>query len=79
MPTGYVLILYGMVVALGGALFLGTGAALLRYRRTGAFPGPQGASAGHAPSRRETARVVLRCALGLLLVAGGAAGLVATY
>jgi hypothetical protein len=79
MTTGYLLILYWMVVAIGGALFLGTGAALLRYRRTGAFPGPEGATAGHAPSRRETTRVVVRCALGLLLAAGGATGLLATY
>jgi hypothetical protein len=79
MPTGYVLILYWTIVALGGALFLGTGAALIRYRRTGTLPGAPAAQAGHGPSRRETTRVVVRCAAGLALAVGGAAGLVATY
>jgi hypothetical protein len=75
MTTGYVLIFYWTVVALGAALFLGTGAALVRYRRTGAFPG---GATGHQPSRRETTRVVLRCVVGLVLTAGGAAGLLGT-
>jgi hypothetical protein len=100
MPTGYVLIFYWTIVALGGALFLGTGAALLQYRRTGTLPGEGGAQArpddaqaasdgsqatsgrgpvGTAPSKRETSRVVLRCALGLVLVVAGAFGLVSTY
>jgi hypothetical protein len=76
MTTGYVLIFYWTIVAIGGALFLGTGAALVRYRRTGTFPG--GSGAAHEPTRRETARVVTRCVLGLALAAGGAVGLLAT-
>ena len=79
MPTGYVLIFYWTIVAIGGALFLGTGAALVRYRRTGAFPGGEGASGSHEPTRRETTRVVLRCAVGLALAGVGTVGLVATY
>jgi hypothetical protein len=79
MPTGYVLIFYWTIVAIGGALFLGTGAALVRYRRTGAFPGAEGQDAGHEPTRRETLRAAARCAFGLVLAVGGAAGLLATY
>lgn len=75
MPTGYVLIFYWTIVAIGGALFLGTGAALFRYRRTGTLPGQEG---GHAPSKKESRRVIARCALGLCLTTGGATGLVVT-
>ncbi len=79
MPTGYVLIFYWTIVALGGALFLGTGAALLRYRRTGMLPGEQDSTGQHRPSRRASRRVALRCAMGFGLTAVGATGLVATY
>jgi hypothetical protein len=79
MPTGYVLIFYWTIVALGGALFLGTGAALLRYRRTGMLPGEPATTGKHRPSQRESRRVALRCALGFGLTAVGATGLVATY
>ena len=78
MLTGYVLILYWTIVAIGAALFLGTAAALVRYRRTGTFPGGQAADGGHAPTRRETTRVVVRCTVGLALAAGGTVGLITT-
>ena len=90
MPTGYVLIFYWTVVAIGGALFLGTGAALLRYRRTGVFPGqpapdrppgdspPPVSDVGHTPTRSETRRVLMRCVLGFGLAAWGATGLLTT-
>lgn len=38
-PSGYADIVRLMVLALGAAILLGTGAALLRYRRMGMFPG----------------------------------------
>lgn len=38
-PTSYAEIALFLVLAVGAALFFGTGAALLRYRRTGLFPG----------------------------------------
>lgn len=41
-PTSYAEVALFMMLAVGAALFLGTGAALLRYRRTGLFPGETG-------------------------------------
>jgi hypothetical protein len=77
MPTGYVMLVYWTVVAIGAALFLGTGAALVRYRRTGSFPGAEDPD-GHDPTASETRRAVVRCALGAGLMALGAGGLMAT-
>lgn len=78
--TGYVLIFYWTIVAIGGALFLGTAAAVLRYRRTGTFPGEAGeAGAAHIPSGRVLRRATVRCVLGLCLAMAGAVGLFATF
>lgn len=72
MPTGYLLVFYWTVAALGGALFLGTGAALLRYRRTGTFPGqPPGEGPLPEVVRR---RVLLRCVVGFGVTAAGLVG-----
>jgi hypothetical protein len=79
MPTGYLALFYWTIVALGAALFLGTGAALVRYRRTGTFPGAEDRDAGYEPTGKETRRVALRCVVGLLLLAVGAGGLVAMF
>lgn len=75
MPSGYLLVLYWTVVALGGALFLGTGAALVRYVRTGSFPGQ---SAEQETGRPATAlrRAVLRCGVGFAVAFAGIAGVV---
>lgn len=57
------------LIALGGALFLGTAAALVQHHRSGA---PPGAASGRteAFSRR---RALVRCGVGLLIVVVGAA------
>lgn len=60
-PTSYTEVALFLLLALGAALFLGTGAALLRYRRTGHFPGEAGneeppvgrAEGGTADAERE--------------------------
>lgn len=55
-PTSYAEVALFMMLAVGAALFLGTGAALLRYRRTGLFPGETGdeeAAAGSGADRLE--------------------------
>lgn len=41
-PTSYTEVALFLMLAVGAAMFLGTGAALLRYRRTGLFPGETG-------------------------------------
>jgi hypothetical protein len=38
-PTSYTEVALFMLLAVGAALVLGTGGALMRYRRTGLFPG----------------------------------------
>lgn len=48
-PTSYAEVALFMMLAVGAALFLGTGAALLRYRRTGLFPGESGEEDAAAP------------------------------
>lgn len=72
---GYLRIAALFVAATGAALFLGTGAALLTYRRTGAFPG-QPADDQPPPSiRTALVKVVLGAALIVLgLVAWFAIG-----
>jgi hypothetical protein len=62
----YVVVFQWLLVAIGAALLLGTGAALVAYRRTGSFPGQP---AGRTPSVRTA---VAKCVVGavLILVAG---------
>ena len=67
---GYLEIGIIFVGALGAALFLGTGAALLRYRRTGAFPG-QPPDADPAQTAGAVRGSVLKLLLGGALAALG--------
>lgn len=77
-PTSYTELFIFLVGAVGAALALGTGAALLRFRRTGTFPGHDPAespgSAAEAPAVRGA---ILRCAFGLVVLAGAAVVLLA--
>lgn len=75
MPTGYLLVFYWTIVALGGALFLGTGAALVRYVRTGSFPG-QPADPALDRSQKTLRRAVMRCGVGFTVAAAGVTGVV---
>jgi hypothetical protein len=60
-----------LLLAFGAALFGGTGAALLTYRRTGAFPGqPKGA-------RPSVATAVGKCLAGAALMIWAIAGITA--
>lgn len=65
-----------LVFAFGAALFTGTGAALLAYRRTGVFPGqPTGAARGR--DRQASVRsAIAKCVVGAVLMVWGLAGLV---
>ena len=78
MPVGYGEILNWLVTALGAALLLGTGAALLTYRRTGTFPGtPPGRPAQPTPRRASVGTAVAKCVAGAVLVVVGLSRLVA--
>lgn len=72
MSTGYAEIFAWLLIALGAAVALGTGAALWQYHRTGVTPGRPDAD---APV--DTRGAVVKCVLGTLLVAGGVASLFA--
>jgi uncharacterized membrane protein len=65
----YLAIAYWLLIATGAALALGTGAALLTFRRTGRFPGHDGTS---APSTRTA---VGKVAVGVALMVVGASNL----
>ena len=59
-----------LLVAVGGALFAGTGAALIQRRRTGEFPRPANAV---LPEREPSAApAVVKCVIGLALTIAGA-------
>jgi hypothetical protein len=67
--SSWTFLLIGGMGAIGAALALGTGAALLRYHRTGAFPG---ADPGDEPQEVPTSRLVglwLRVVVGSVLAA----------
>lgn len=66
-PTTYTELFIFLVGAVGAALLLGTGAALLRFRRTGAFPGEE-PDAHVAPAQVRGAAV--KCVLGAIIIAG---------
>lgn len=66
--TSWAFLLVGSFAALGAAMALGTLAALLRYRRTGTFPGAEG------PVELPRARVVglwVRIVVGTVLAVAG--------
>jgi hypothetical protein len=66
-------IVSAFVAALGAALFLGTGAALFTYRRTGAFPGQPAADEQGRPIVPSVRTAVTKVALGALLLVLGLA------
>ena len=67
-----------LLIAVGAALAAGTGAALLRYRQTGRFPGQPDDVAGAEPVRVSVRAAVVKCALGVLLLLWGI-GTLAVY
>lgn len=74
-PTSYTELFIFLVGAVGAALLVGTGAALLRFRRTGMFPGEDPAQArGTATPVRA---VAVRCALGAVVLAAALVALAA--
>lgn len=73
-PTTYTELFIFLIGAVGAALLLGTGAALLRFRRTGAFPG-EDPGAPVEPSQVRGAAV--KCVLGAAIIAGALVGLAA--
>jgi hypothetical protein len=66
-------LLVGSFAAVGAAMALGTLAALLRYRRTGEFPG---VSADQPVSRRRITALWIRVGVGVVLTAIGVVALV---
>lgn len=67
----WVFLLVGSFAALGAAMAIGTAAALVRYRRTGEFPGaPDG-----APPPRRVGWLYVRIVVGVLVAAYGVATL----
>lgn len=72
--TSWAFLLIGSAAAVGAAMAIGTLAALLRYHRTGTFPG-----AAEVPGELPTRRLVmlwLRIALGVALTIAGIVALV---
>lgn len=65
------------LLAIGAALVLGTGAALLRYRRTGLFPGQPTDAEGNPTTQPSVRTAVGKVVLGLALAVWGVAGLTA--
>ena len=71
--TSWAFLIVGSFAAVGAALALGTLAALVRYHRTGTFPGTD------APAEVSTGRYVgmwLRVAIGVVLAMLGVVALV---
>jgi hypothetical protein len=66
--TSWGFLLFGSVGAVGAALAFGTLAALLRYHRTGAFPGHE---PGEVITRGRYVRLWLRVVVGLAVAAYG--------
>lgn len=66
--TSFGFLFFGSIGAIGAALAAGTLAALVRYHRTGAFPGHD---PGEVVSRGKYARLWLRVVLGVLVAIYG--------
>lgn len=66
--TSWAFLLVGSFAAVGAAMAVGTLAALLRYRRTGAFPGSEPGE--EVPPQRITAMWV-RIGIGIVLTVVG--------
>jgi hypothetical protein len=79
MVDDYLLIMQWLFVAIGAALFGGTGTALLHYRRTGAFPGQPASDSKGKPSVASPRTAVVKLLIGAVLVVWGGAGLLVRY
>jgi hypothetical protein len=66
--TSFGFLFFGSIGAIGAALAFGTLAALLRYHRTGAFPGHE---PGEVITRSKYVRLWLRVVGGLVVAAYG--------
>jgi hypothetical protein len=66
--TSFGFLFFGSIGAIGAALAFGTLAALLRYHRTGAFPGHE---PGEVITRGKYVRLWLRVVVGLIVAAYG--------
>jgi hypothetical protein len=67
----YAQIFAWLLIAVGAAMSLGTGAAVLQHRRTGTIPGQPGQNPYDAPVRAPLHRLFL----GILVVVAGVAAL----
>lgn len=65
-----------VVLALGGAMAIGTGTALFRYHQTGLFPGQPQDDDGNPVGDPSVASAWIKVAVGGLLALWGLAGLV---
>ncbi len=65
-----------ILLATGAALAAGTGAALLRYRRTGVFPGQQTDDEGRPTTAPSVRTAVVKTVIGVVLAVWGLAGLI---
>lgn len=72
--TSWTFLLIGSFAALGAALAVGTLAAIVRYHRTGAFPGG-GAGGGEEVSTGRLLALWVRVGIGVVVFAGGLWGL----
>jgi hypothetical protein len=75
----YLLIFQWLFVAIGAALLLGTGSALLHYRRTGTFPGQPATDSRGRPTVASPRTAIAKCVVAAVLLVWGAAGLVIRY
>lgn len=73
--TSWTFLLVGSVAAVGAALTVGTLLAILRYHRTGVFPGRE--EAGGAVTSTQLVALWVRVALGLVIAAVGVWALLA--
>ncbi len=76
--TSWGFLLLGALPPVGAAMALGTLTALLRYHRTGGFPGREGPDGDEGPepvSRRRLVVLWIRVALGVLVAGVGVASL----
>ncbi len=73
----YLTVLSWLFIAIGAALFGGTGMALLHYRRTGTFPGQPATRKDGTPTTASPRTAVVKCVVGALLIVWGALSLLA--
>ena len=73
--TSWTFLLVGSVAAVGAALTVGTLLALLRYHRTGVFPGRE--EAGGEVTSNQLVALWVRAGLGVVIAVVGVWGLIA--